>query len=80
MYVAEEVIRFGQEVASHHVVAMINHISMFTALAQAAMDEQRIVVPNRGAGQIEYCFKCKSTPHMSDLITLIFIFQLYYIT
>ena len=37
-HVAEEVIRFGQEVASDHVVAVISHIGMFTALAQAAVD------------------------------------------
>jgi len=48
---AEEVIRFGQEVASHRAVAAINHIGMFTALAQAAMDEQWIEVPNLGTGK-----------------------------
>lgn len=47
----EEVIRFGQEVASLHVVAAINHIGMFTALAPAAMDEQWIEVPNLGTGK-----------------------------
>lgn len=50
-HVAEEVIPFGQEVASHHVVAAINHIGMFTALVQAAMDEQWIEVPNLGTGK-----------------------------
>lgn len=49
--VAEEVIRFGQEVASHRAVAVINHIGMFTALAQAAKDEQWIEVPNLGTGK-----------------------------
>ena len=51
--VAVDVIRSGQEVASHHVVAVINHIGMhmFTALAQAAMDEQWIEVANLGSGK-----------------------------
>ena len=49
--VAEEVIQFGQEVASHRAVAAINHIGMFIALAQAAMDEQWTEVPNLGTGK-----------------------------
>ena len=49
--VVVEVVRFGQKVASHCAVAAINHIGMFTVLAQAAMDEQWIEVPNLSTGK-----------------------------
>ena len=64
-HVAEEVIRFGQEVPSHHVVAVINHIGMFTALAQAAMDEQWIEIPNLDTGKKAKLFLKASPDCMS---------------
>lgn len=46
--IAKKVIRFGQNVALHRAPAVMIHTVMFTALVQAAMDEQWIEVPNLG--------------------------------
>ena len=63
--VVVEVIRFGQKVASHCAVAAINHIGMFTVLAQAAMDEQWIEVPNLSTGKKAKLFSKVSPNWMS---------------
>ena len=46
--IAKKVIRFGQNIALHRAPAVMIHTVMFTALVQAAMDEQLIEVPNLG--------------------------------